>query len=109
MTCKTSVTCTCLLTLESISSCLGQNNLRIINLFLRRSQEHQTDFQITFKYYLSLGSNRDLGGFGEFPHIKNSILVLAINCCIHKHYANYVSELCSFSDIFFSKLKNVLF
>ena len=90
---KTSVTCTCWLTLESISSCLGQNNLRIINLFLRRSQEHQTDFQITFKYYLSLGSNRDLGWFGEFPHIKNSILVLAVNCSIYKHYANYVSEL----------------
>ena len=88
---------------------MGQNNLRIINLFLRRSQEHQTDFQITFKYYLSLGSNRDLGGFGEFPHIKNSILVLAVNCCIDKHYANYVSELCSFGDIFLSKLKNVPF
>ena len=109
LTCKTSVTCTCWLTLESISSSLRQNNLKIINLFLRRSQEHQTDFQITFKYYLSLDSNRNLGWFGEFPHIKNSILALAVNCCIHKHYANYVSELCSFGDIFLSKLKNVAF
>ena len=109
MACKTSVTCTCLLTLESISSCLGQNNLRIINLFLRRSQEHQTDFHITFKYYLSLGINRDLGLFGEFPHIENSILVSAVNYCTYEHYANYVSELCSFGDIFMSKLKNVRF
>ena len=88
---------------------MGQNNLRIINLFLRRSQEHQTDFHITFKYYVSLGINRDLGLFGEFPHIENSILVLAVNYCIYKHYANYVSELCSFGDIFMSKLKNVRF
>ena len=109
LTCKTSVTCTCWLTLESISSCLGPNNLKIMNLFLRHSQEHQTDFQITFKYYLSLGSNRNLGCFGEFPHIKNSILVFAVNCCIYEHYANYVSELCLFGDIFLSKLKNVPF
>ena len=86
---------------------MGQNNLRIINLFLRRSQEHQTDFHITFKYYVSLGVNRDLGLFGEFPHIENSILVLAVNYCIYERYANYVSELCSFGDIFSSKLKNV--
>ena len=157
MECKTSVTCTCRLTLESISSCLGQNNLRIINLFLRRSREHQTDFHITFKHYVSLDIKRDLGLFGEFPHIailtitssivinvptrrllavetkdsfvlclakfkyqmicfqtvsiaiENSILVLAVNCCIYKHYANYVSELCSFGDIFLSKLKNMRF
>ena len=107
--CKTSVTCTCRLAPEYISSSLRQNNLKIINLFLRRSQEHQTDFHITFKYYLSLGTNRNLGLFGGFPHIENSILVLAVNCCIHKHYANYVSELCSFGDIFMSKLKNVRF
>ena len=88
---------------------MGQNNLRKINLFLRRSQEHQTDFHITFKYYVSLGINRDLGLFGEFPHIENSILVLAVNYCIYEHYANYVSELRSFGDIFKSKLKNVRF
>ena len=88
---------------------MGQNNLKIINLFLRRSQEHQTDFHITFKYYVSLGVNRDLGLFGEFLHIENSILVLAVNYCIYERYANYVSELCSFGDIFLSKLKNVRF
>lgn len=88
---------------------MRQNNLKIINLFLRRSQEHQTDFHITFKYYLSLGTNWNLGLFGGFPHIENSILVLVVNCFIHKHYANYVSELCSFGDIFTSKLKNVRF
>ena len=109
MACKTSVTCTCRLTPESISSSLRQNNLKIINLFLRRSQEHQTDFHITFKYYVSFGINRDLGLFGEFPHIENSILVLAVNYCIYEHYANYVSELCSFGDIFMSKLNNVRF
>ena len=43
---KTKVTCTCQLTLGSISSCLGQNNFKIINLFYKRSQEHQTNFQI---------------------------------------------------------------
>ena len=80
---KTKVTCTC---------CLGQNNLKIINLFYKRSQEHQTNFQIMMKYYISLGSKRDLGWFGEFPHIENSILVLAVNCCIYKLYANYVSK-----------------
>ena len=58
---KTKVTCTCQLTLGSISGCLGQNNLKIINLFYKRSQEHQTNFQIMLKYYISLGSNRDLG------------------------------------------------
>ena len=84
---------------------MGQNNLRIINLFLRRSQEHQTDFHITFKYYVSLGINRDLGLFGEFPHIENSILVLAVNYCIYQHYANYVSELCSFGDIFMVEIE----
>ena len=84
-----------------------QNNLKIINLLLSRSQEHQTDFHITFKYYLSLGTNGNLGLFEGFHHIENSILFLAVNCCIHKHYANYVSELCSFGDIFKSKLKNV--
>ena len=54
---------TCQLTLGSISGCLGQNNLKIINLhvFYKRSQEHQTNFQIMLKYYISLGSNRDLG------------------------------------------------
>ena len=88
---------------------MGQNNLRIINLFLRRSQEHQTDFHITFKYYVSLGINRDLGLFGEFPHIENPILILAVNYGIYEHYANYVSELCSFGDIFMWKLKNVRF
>ena len=51
------------------------------------------------KYYISLGSKRDLGWFGEFPHIDNSILVLAVNCCIYKHYATYVSKFCSFVDI----------
>ena len=61
------MTCTCWLTLESIGSCLGQNNLRIINLLLRRSQEHQTDFRITFKYYVSLGINRDLGVIWRIP------------------------------------------
>ena len=30
---KTKVTCTCQLTLGSISGCLGQNNLKIISLF----------------------------------------------------------------------------
>ena len=58
---KTKVTCTCQLTLRSISRCLGQNNLKIINLFYKRLQEHQTNFQIMLKYYISLGSNRDLG------------------------------------------------
>ena len=58
---KTKVTCTCQVTLGSISGCLGQNNLKIINLFYKRSQEHQTNFQIMLKYYISLGSNRDLG------------------------------------------------
>jgi len=90
--CKTSATCS-----------LRQNNLKIINLFSRRLQEHQTGFHITLKYYLSLGL------FGGFPPIEDSILVLVVNCCIHKHYANYVSELCSFGDIFMSKLKNVRF
>ena len=104
---KTTVTCTCQLTLGSISGCLGQNNLKIINLFYKRSQEHQTNFQIMLKYYISLGSKRDLGWFGEFPHIENSILVLAVNCCIYKHYANYVSKLCSFVDILFSKSKKM--
>ena len=58
---KTKVTCTCQLTLGSISGCLGQNNLKIINLFYKRSQEHQTNFQTMLKYYISLGSKRDLG------------------------------------------------
>ena len=58
-----------------------------------------------FKYYISLGSSRDLGWFGEFPHIENSILVLAVNCCIYKQYANYASKLCSFVAISFSKSK----
>jgi len=58
-----------------------------------------------FKYYLSLVSNRYLGWFGEFPHIENSILVLAVNCCIYKHNANYVSEMRSFADLFLSKFK----
>ena len=69
---KTKVTCTCQLTLGSIrqiNGCLGQNNLKIIGLFYKRSQEYQTSFQIMLKYYISLGSNRDLGWFGEFPHI----------------------------------------
>ena len=104
---KTKVTCTCQLTLGSISSCLGQNNFKIINLFDKRSQEHQTNFQIMSKYYISLVSKRDLGWFGEFPHIENSILVLAVNCCIYKHYANYVSKLCSFVDILCSKSKKI--
>ena len=99
------MTCPCQLTLGSISGCLGQNNLKIINLFYKRSQEHQTNFQIMLKYYISLGSKRDLGWFGEFPHIENSILVLAVNCCTCKHYANYVSKLCSFVDMLFSKSK----
>ena len=99
------MTCTCQLTLGSISGCLGQNNLKIINLFYKRSQEHQTNFQIMLKCYISLGSNWDLGWFGEFPHIDNSILVLAVNCCTCKHNANYVSKLCSFVDILFSKSK----
>ena len=89
----------------SISGCLGQNNLKIINLFYKRSQEHQTNFQIMLKYYISLGSKRDLGWFGEFPHIENSILVLALNCCIYKHYANYVSKFCWFVDILYCKSK----
>ena len=104
---KTKVTCTCQLTLGSISCCLGQNNLKIINLFYKRSREHQTNFQIMLKYYISLDSKRDLGWFGEFPHIENSILVLAVNCCIYKHYANYVSKLCSFVDILCSKSKKM--
>ena len=58
-----------------------------------------------FKYYISLGSNRDLGWFGEFTHKESSILVLAVNCCIYKHYANCVSKLCSFVDILLSKYK----
>ena len=102
---KTKVTCKCQLTLGSISGCLGQNNLKIINLFYKRSREHQTNFQIMLKCYISLGSNPDLGWFGEFPHIENSILVLAVNCCTCKHYANYVSKLCSFVDMLFSKSK----
>ena len=57
------------------------------------------------KYYISLGSKRDLGWFGEFPHIENSILVLAVNCCIYKHFANYVSKFCWFVDILYSKSK----
>ena len=61
------------------------------------------------RYYVSLGTNRNLGLFGGFPYIENSTLVLVVNCCIHKHYANYVSELCSFDDIFMSKLKIVRF
>ena len=99
------MTCTCQLTLGSISGCLGQNNLKIINLFYKRSQEHQTNFQIMLKYYISLGSKRDLGRFGEFPHIENSILVLAVSCCIYKHFANYVSKFCWFVDILYSKSK----
>ena len=58
---KTKVTGTCQLTLGSISGCLRQNNLKIINLFYKRSQEHQTNFQIMLNYYISLGSKRDLG------------------------------------------------
>ena len=58
---KTKVTSTCQLTLGSISGCLGQNNLKIINLFYKRSREHQTNFQIMLKYYISLSSKRDLG------------------------------------------------
>ena len=58
---KTKVPCTCQLTLGSISSCLGQNNLKVIDLFYKRSQEHQTNFQILLKYYISLGGKRDLG------------------------------------------------
>ena len=58
---KTKATCTCQLTLGSISGCLGQNSLKIINLFYKRSQEHQTNFQIMLKYYISLGRKRDLG------------------------------------------------
>ena len=46
-----------------------------------------------------------MGWFGEFPHIENSILVLAVNCCIYKHYANYVSKFCWFVDILLSKSK----
>ena len=106
---KTKVTCTCQLILGSISGCLGQNNLKIINLFYKRSQEHQTSVQIMLKYYISLGIKRDLGRFGEFPLIENSILVLAVNCCICKHYANYVSKFCWFVDILSSKSKNVPF
>lgn len=34
LVCKTSVTCTCQLTLGSVSSCLGQNNLTIIYPFV---------------------------------------------------------------------------
>ena len=102
---KTKVTFTCQLALGAISGCLGQNNLNIINPFYKRSQEHQTNFQIMLKCYISLGSKRDLGWFGEFPHIENSILVSAVNCCIYKHYANYVSKLWSFVDILYSKSK----
>ena len=58
-----------------------------------------------FKCYISLGSNRDLEWFGEFPHIENAILVLAVNCCIYKQYANYASKLCSFVAVSFSKSK----
>ena len=83
----------------------GQNDLKIINLFYKRSQEHQTNFQTMLKYYISLGSKRDLGWFGEFPHIENSILVLAVSCCIYKHFANYVSKFCWFVDILYSKSK----
>ena len=59
----------------SISSCLEQNNLKIINLFYKRSPENQTNFQVMLKYYISLVSNRDLGWFGEFLHEENSILL----------------------------------
>ena len=31
-------------------------------------------------YYISMGSNGDLGWFGEFPHMENSILVLTEIC-----------------------------
>ena len=106
---KTSVTCTCQLTRESISGWRGQNNLKIIDLFLERSKKYQANFQIMFKNYIPLSSNRGLGCFGEFPNIENSIFVFAVNCCIYKHYANYASEFCSFADSFFLKFTNVLF
>ena len=32
-------------------------------------------------------------------------MVLAVNCCIYKHYANYVSKFCWFVDILYSKSK----
>ena len=64
---KTKVTCACQLTLGSISGCLEQNNLKIINLFYKRSREHQTNFQIMLKYYISLGSKRDLGVIWRIP------------------------------------------
>ena len=83
---KTSVTCTCQLIQESISIWRGQNNLKIVDLFYERSQKHQANFQIMliimFKYDVCLSSNRGLVCFGEFPHIENSILVFAVNCCI---------------------------
>ena len=64
---KTKVTYTCQLTLGSISSCLGQNNLKIINLFYKRSQEHQTNCQIMLKYYISLGSKTGFGVIWRIP------------------------------------------
>ena len=102
---KTRVTCT----RESIRSWRGQNNLKVINLFLEPSQKTQTNFQRMFKYYIFLGSDRNLGWFGEFPHVENSILALAVSCCIHKHYANYVAEFCSFAVIYLLTFKNVPF
>ena len=104
-----SVTCTCRLTRESNSSWRGQNNLKIIDLVLERSQKNHANFQIMFKHYVSWSSNRGLACFGEFPHKENSILVFAVNCCIFKLYANYASEFCSLADIFFLKFTNVPF
>ena len=96
-------------TRESIRSWRGQNNLKMINLFIERSQKTQTNFERMFKYYIFLGSDRNLGRFGEFPRVENSSLALAVSCCIHKHYANYVAEFCSFADIYLSTFKNVPF
>ena len=106
---KTNVTCMYQLTQESINSWRGRNNLKIIDQFSERSRKYHTIIQILFKHYITLGSNRDLGSFGEFPHIENLVLVLGVNCRIYKHYANYVSEFCLFADIFFLKFKDVPF
>ena len=58
-----------------------------------------------FKYYISLGSNRDLGWFEEFTQIENSIFGFSGKLLYLKHYANKVTKLCSFVDILFSKSK----
>ena len=60
-------------------------------------------------YYISMGSNRDLGWFGEFPHMENSILVLAGNCFFFS-IMQITYQNCACLLIFYSlKLKNMPF